>query len=71
MAISLVITGTSTISQTALPTLINNITVVATDSADPSPNFAYAWHLLSKPAGSNASLINNTTNSPDLISLDT
>lgn len=71
MAISLVITGTSTISQTALPTLINNIAVVATDSADPSPTFAYSWHLLSKPAGSNASLINNTTNSPDLISLDT
>lgn len=71
MAISLVITGTSTISQTALPTLINNIAVVATDSADPSPTFAYSWHLLSKPAGSTASLINNTTNSPDLINVDT
>ena len=71
MAISLVITGTSTISQTALPTLINNIAVVATDSADPSPTFAYSWHLLSKPTGSTASLINNTTNSPDLINVDT
>lgn len=71
MAISLVITGTSTISQTALPTLINNIAVVATDSVDPSPTFAYSWHLLSKPAGSTASLINNTTNSPDLINVDT
>jgi hypothetical protein len=70
MAISLSITGTSTIAQATLPTLINNIAVVATDSADPTPTFSYSWHLLSKPTGSTASLTGNTTNSPDLINID-
>jgi hypothetical protein len=71
MAISLSITGTSSIFQSALPTLINNITITAVDSADPSPTFVYSAHLIAKPTGSNASLTNTSTNSPDLINVDT
>jgi len=71
MAINITLSGTSTISQAALPTSVTNFTITATDTADPTPTFTYASYLLAKPAGSNASLTNSTTNSPDLISLDT
>jgi hypothetical protein len=71
MAISLSITGTSTLSQAALPTTINNISITAVDSADPTPNFTYSTHLISKPTGSTASVINASTNSPDITGIDT
>ncbi len=71
MAISITVSGTSSIFQSALPTLINNITITAVDSADPTPNFVYSSHLIAKPAGSNASLTGSSTNSPDLINVDT
>jgi hypothetical protein len=71
MAITLSITGTSEIFQSSLPTLINNISVTAVDSADPTPNFVYSWYILSKPTGSSASLSGANTNSPDLTGVDT
>jgi hypothetical protein len=68
--ISLAITGTGEIFQSALPTIINNITVTATDSADPTPTFVYSWHLLSKPIGSNASLTGASTNNVTITNVD-
>ena len=71
MAINITLTGTSTLSQAALPTTVTNFNISATDTADPTPTFTYAAYLLAKPTGSNASLTNSTTNSPDLINIDT
>lgn len=71
MAISISITGTSTLSQAALPTTITNIAISATDTADPTPTFTYATYLLSKPTGSTASITNSTSNAPDIINIDT
>jgi len=71
MAINITLTGTNTISQAALPTTVTNLTISAVDTTDPTPHFTYAAYLLAKPTGSTASLTNATTNSPDLINIDT